>query len=219
MIPEFINTLREVLSEPLPGREIQYKMAHHGREDHEAKIKPGPDVRVAGVLALLYPKNAELYLTLMRRTARGPHSGQVSFPGGGVEPEDENLEATALREAWEEVGIEPDDVEILGKLSSLFIPVSNALVNPFVGYSNKIPDYVIDPEEVQYVIEAPICDFLNIENIRNTNIEISEHLILKEVPYYHIRENVIWGATAMMMSEFLNIINQVRERSPADFFI
>lgn len=182
-------------------------MANHFRQLRVREHTPAPpNARVAGVLAMFYPKNGETFLTLMLRTQRGAHSGQVSFPGGGVEEQDADIVATALREAQEEVGIQPEDVTVLGKLTSLYIPVSNSLVKPIVGYSDRMPDYEIDPEEVQSVIEAPLSKLLDADYIKTTNIKIKKGVTLSDIPYYDVNGHIVWGATAMMLSELLEVV-------------
>jgi 8-oxo-dGTP pyrophosphatase MutT (NUDIX family) len=138
----------------------------------------------------------------------GAHSGQISFPGGKVETDDENLEQTALRETSEELGILKNKIQILGKLSPLKIQVSGFEVNPFVGFINEKPFWKPDPDEVAYLIEAPVTELLNpsiskIENwkLHNTNVD---------VPFYKIENEKIWGATAMILSEFIEIIHKTK---------
>lgn len=203
---QIIEQLEQQLCEPLPGEEAQYRMASYTRKRKELrKVIPRADVRMAAVLVMLYPKNGETYITLMQRTDRGAHSGQVSFPGGGVEKEDKDLADTALREAQEEVGIRPEDVNVIGRLTQLHIPVSNSMVHPIVGYSHVVPDYVLDPQEAKAVIEAPLADFFNPDKLKTTDIHVND-FVLKDTPYFDINSYIVWGATAMMMNELLEVI-------------
>jgi len=202
-----IEGVRRQLTEPLPGEKAQYRMASYTRKDIELRnIKPRDDVRVAAVLAMLYPKDGESHIALMQRTDRGAHAGQVSFPGGGVEEQDNDLIDTALREAQEEVNIQPNDVQILGELTPLHIPISNSMVHPIVGYSHVVPDYVAEPEEVKAVIEAPLADFFNPDKLKTTDMRVPTGFVLKDTPYFDIKDYVVWGATAMMMNELLEVI-------------
>ncbi len=202
-----IEGVRRQLTEPLPGVEAQYRMASYTRKNIELRnIKPRHDVRVAAVLAMFYPKDGAPHISLMQRTDRGTHAGQVSFPGGGVEEQDKDLPDTALREAQEEVNIQPDDVQILGKLTPLHIPISNSMVHPIVGYSLVVPNYVPDPAEVKAIIEAPLADFLNPDKLKLTDMRVPGGYILKDTPYFDIKDYVVWGATAMMMNELLEVI-------------
>jgi 8-oxo-dGTP pyrophosphatase MutT (NUDIX family) len=125
-----------------------------------------------------------------------------------VEEDDETLAAAALREAQEEVNIDPNKVKLLGQLSDLYIPVSNFLVYPFVGFTKERPDFNPQLSEVKEILEVPLVDFLNKDNTKMTDIKINKHITLKEVPYYDIRQKVIWGATAMMLSELLTVIKR-----------
>ena len=135
-----IDQLRTQLQLALPGRPAQYKMAHAVRVNYPT---PPPDARIACVLNLLYPKNDEWYLVLIERMSlykNDRHSGQISFPGGGLETSDSSLEAGALREAKEEIGVHSEDIEILGSLTDIYIPVTQYVCEPdFDPYQIYIP--------------------------------------------------------------------------------
>ncbi len=205
-LPEFIQKIQAQLKEKLPGVDAQYEMAHRVRHLEQRKaMVPPKDVRVAAVLCYLFEIENEWHITLMKRTARGPHSGQISFPGGGREAEDHSLSETALREANEEVGIMGDETIIVGELSNLYIPVSNSLVYPFVAYG-KETDYTIDPEEVVEAFNAPLTDLLNPDLLQNRDVKINETITLKQVPYFNVNGHVVWGATAMILNELLHVI-------------
>ncbi len=215
MFDKLVNDLETELVRPLPGISAHLRMASYLRQSRIKEYPTPPkDARVAGVLVLFYLKGDTTYLTLMMRTNRGAHSGQVSFPGGGVEEQDEDMVATALREAQEEVGIQPIDVHTIGKLTPLYIPISNSLVNPIVAYSHKVPDYEIDPGEVQYVIEAKLDDLLNPDLHKTTDMTVQGGLKMKDIPYYDVNGHVVWGATAMMLSELLEIVGRLKVNTP-----
>jgi 8-oxo-dGTP pyrophosphatase MutT (NUDIX family) len=202
-----IEQLRRSLAGPLPGREAQYRMAHYSRmgfKDLMLDELPGNHRRSA-VLALLFPENGEWHTVLMRRTAHNDaHSRQVSFPGGGVEPGDEGeLSRTALREAHEELGIDPGRVELLGQLTELYIPVSNNLVFPFVGLTDVRPDFTPDPREVEEVLLAPLHFFWDPAYQKLADIPLPKGGLLREVPYFDVHGHLVWGATAMMLSELV----------------
>jgi 8-oxo-dGTP pyrophosphatase MutT (NUDIX family) len=200
----FIQHLENKLKSPLPGRVAQLKMAHITRRLYVSKPT---DARQAGVLALLFPKNEAWYVVLIERNAndRDRHGGQISFPGGKFEPQDKTMLHTALRETEEEVGIPQNEVRVLGSLTDLYIPVSNFQVHPFVGWLEAPPDYRLQTEEVSAVIETPLSHFLNPDARRTTNIPVNESLTLKNVPYFDVEGKTLWGATAMILSELLEL--------------
>jgi len=203
----FIEKLRKRLNEPLPGSSAHQKMASESR----LKLKmPSPTERTreSAVLILFYPFENQIFLPLILRPQYdGVHGGQMAFPGGRAEKEDENLIRTALREAQEEIGVRVTDVKILGKLTKLYIPPSNFYVQPVVGYINRKPDFFPDPREVDEVIEIALADIHNpkiigrkILNIRGIEID---------TPFYDILERTVWGATAMMIAELLMVIDSM----------
>ncbi|MEM9259878.1 MAG: CoA pyrophosphatase [Bacteroidota bacterium] len=201
----FIDDLQAALQQPLPGQVAQFEMAHGVRKN---TIPPPPDAREAGVMALLFPKARQWHLTLIQRTSTNPndrHSGQVSFPGGKREESDDSLQITALREAEEEVGVKADDITVLGSLTELYIPVSNFKVQPYVGFLAYQPTFDPQPSEVQMVIEAPFTAFQDRANHKLRDLQIQTNLVLRNVPYFAIDEHMVWGATAMMISELLHI--------------
>ena len=157
----------------------------------------------AAVLFLLYPVNELIHTVFIKRNEYdGPHSAQVSLPGGAWENRDGSLENTALRETREELGIK-EDIEILGSLTKLHIPVSNFLVSPFVGYMDHSPVFRPDKSEVQYIIQTPLSELLDSRNIDSEIVSRNGQSM--QVPFYGIGAEKIWGATAMILSEFLQL--------------
>ena len=155
-----------------------------------------------GVLALFYPQGDRLNLPLiLRPTYTGVHSGQVGFPGGGFDPIDYDLTATALREAYEEVGVHSAEVTVLGHLTPLYVFVSNYLVLPTVAWVDYRPEFRPDPYEVAQLIETPLLDLLDEANRRSETWDFRGRS--SEVPFFAIQGHTIWGATAMMLSELL----------------
>lgn len=205
---EFIQKIGDQLQHPLPGQEAQYRMATAFRYNRG----PVPPTAVqAGVLVLFYPKDADWHIVLIERTSRyenDQHKGQISFPGGRYEDTDPSLEYTAVREAEEEIGIDPAEITVLGKLTELYIPVSNFLVHPYVAYAEERPDFIPQPSEVEAILEVPFEHFYQKKNLRKMDMTVRGNLLLREVPYFDIRGKVLWGATAMMMSELLALVSE-----------
>jgi 8-oxo-dGTP pyrophosphatase MutT (NUDIX family) len=148
----------------------------------------------------------EMHLVLIKRNIdKGPHSGQVSFPGGAWEADDLSLEHTAIRETREEIGIQ-GEMEILGALTPLHIPVSNFLVSPFVAWIDQHPVFHPEPSEVQYVIEV------SLRQLMDPGVLDSEVLHHRgrpvETPFYRVGQEKVWGATAMILGEFLQLASR-----------
>ena len=203
-----IDELKQKFELPLPGFNSHLKMTPESRT---AELLKGKDkilkAKLSAVLILLFPDNGQLKTVFIQRSEyEGVHSGQIAFPGGQYEESDGNFETTALRETFEEIGVEPEKIQILGKLTDLFIPPSNFLVHVFVGYCTKRPEYVIDKKEVQSVIEISIADFYSENRIFEKEFFSSSRKIRKIAPYYNINNIEIWGATAMIVSELLDIL-------------
>lgn len=204
----FIQQLQQKLRHPLPGRDAQLKMAHITRRLY---VEAPKEARQAAVLATLFQKNEEWHVVFIERNAndRDHHGGQISFPGGKYEPGDGSLLFTALRETEEEIGISKSDVKILGGLTDLYIPVSNFQVHPFVGYLDYQPEYRLQLEEVSGVLEVPVAVFHRNDIRKTTDIRISRQLTLRNVPYFEVEGKILWGATAMMMAELVELLTVV----------
>ena len=202
------NALEKRLLDPLPGRGAQIKMAPSPLDENRFNENPNRPSRPGGVMALLYPKNNELYLPLMKRpTYNGAHGGQVSFPGGKVEKEDFDLTATALRETEEEMGVERDGIKVLGKLSDLFIIASNFKVSPTVGLIDYTPKFIPDPYEVEEVLEVSIAQLLDLNRRGVKEMRFGKYMI--QSPFFDVQGHVVWGATAMMLSELIAVIEDL----------
>ena len=203
---EKIEWLRERLKKTLPGRSAQERMM--GRVVSSPATVPD-NARPSAVLCLLFPVNDELYVLLMkRREDNTAHSAQVSFPGGSYDTTDTDLKTTALREAHEEVGIVSSDVDILGALTPLYIPVSNFNVYPYVGFAQSRPEYNLSHHEVAYTLEVPLSSLLHADRKTVTDV-VSPALpgVIRKVKAYQLEDGtIIWGATAMMISELEAIL-------------
>ena len=202
----FLKHIEAVKNIKLPGIEAQFKLAPKLRLNYNAKKFKANDPKIAAVLALFYPnQNNEVTLLLTKRANyNGTHSGQISFPGGKVEQSDLNLKQTALRETFEEVGIIDEDIEVIREFTEVYIPPSNFLVTPFIGIIYNKPIFKVN-SEVAKIIEVPfskLIDETNIGSIKITNSYMKE----TSVPCFKIDDSIIWGATAMVLSEIREVI-------------
>ncbi|TVR73327.1 MAG: CoA pyrophosphatase [Marinilabiliales bacterium] len=196
----FIKRLEKELGKSLPGEPAQRKMAPRVHRVFRTSGSAGK----AGVLLLLFPRKGDLHILFIKRTEYpGPHSGQISFPGGKMEDGDKTVIYTALREAAEETGTDPDMVTVMGTLTPLFIPVSNLEVLPVVGYASRQPQFIIDPQEVEYLIPASLGELA--DNKLKTEEKLNVSGITIRAPGYRVGGEFIWGATAMILSEFMEL--------------
>jgi 8-oxo-dGTP pyrophosphatase MutT (NUDIX family) len=204
---DFAQTLKSEILKGLPGTQVQWIMASSDRFVRNFPMFPGDDARVAAVLILLYPDNGSIHTVFMQRPDYdGVHGGQISFPGGKKEPEDESVIMTALREANEETGTDADKITIIGTLTPLFIPVSNMLVTPVVGWTDEKPSFNHKPDEVVFLINAEIEKFFDPSIIKTKPFEIRGEMA--EIKYFDYNGHTIWGATAMILHELLVIIKR-----------
>lgn len=190
----------------LGGLEAQFKLAPELRLQYDADKIKARNPKKAAVLALFYPdKNGETTFLLTERASyKGTHSAQISFPGGKNDPLDINLQETALRETFEEVGILPNSIEIIRELTNVFIPPSNFLATPFLGFVNEKPTFQIN-YEVENSIEVLAKDLLDEGSLATVNLTTS-YMPNIEVPCFKLNGYIVWGATAMMLSEIKELL-------------
>lgn len=204
-----LETVQKALSVPhFEGQAAQQKMVPSPRRSIRPPQRPG-QARLGAVLVLLYYRDAKLYLVLTRRPdSLDAHAGQISFPGGRHEAP-ETLEMTALRETHEEVGVSPAELTVLGELTPLYIYPSDFEVHPFVAWysGGGRPHFVPDEREVAEIIEVPLHHLLDAATRKEETWEIRG--IELQVPYFQVQEHKVWGATAMMLSEFLERLRLV----------
>lgn len=214
MLPSFdvlVAQLQERLTDPLPGHDAHLTMAPRSPVRREALSVEGRDCREAGVLVLLLPQEGTPSVVLtVRHDALPNHAGQVSFPGGQRE-ENESLQCTALREAWEEVDLAPASVQTLGALTPLFVPPSNFCVHPFVGAVSHDPALRPTDREVDEILRVPLTHLLDPSNRSIKPWSLQDSTV--RVPYYDVAGQTVWGATAMMLAELLVL---VQELPPSD---
>lgn len=179
-----------------------------------SKMKPKKEVqkntRKAGVMALFYPnKQGETMLVLiLRKSYKGVHSAQIGFPGGKVEPEDFNLQATALRETQEEIGVNAEKIQVLRALTRIYIPPSNFWVYPFIGITDHSPTFTPQESEVETIIEVKLDDFLNDNFITDAILSTSYATNIK-VPAFQLNGHIVWGATGMMLNEVKAMLKMI----------
>ncbi|MFD2561523.1 NUDIX hydrolase [Aquimarina rubra] len=196
----------------VPGASSHFIMAPEVRKQELYNIKiEEKNPRHAAVLMLMYPKETRTYMALiLRPTYEGVHSGQVALPGGKVETFDKTFQDAALRETWEEIGVNSDTVDVLKSLTKVYIPPSNFWVHPFLGFINALPNFVRQEEEVAEVIEVSIEDLLDDTKVTSKKLSTSyaENI---EVPSFELNGYVVWGATAMMLSELKVLLKDALE--------
>jgi len=200
-----VDDVRQALEHPLPGLSAQARMAPpYRREQVEMALNPPADCKQAGVLVLLYSQDGQLHFPLTRRPDNVEfHKGQISLPGGSSE-HGESPQQTALRETQEEIGVEANAVEVMGKLTSLYVPPSNFCAHPFVGYVARRPDFSIEAVEVAELIEAPLAALLDPATAREEDWEIRGGIW--RIPFYQFGAHKVWGATAMILAEFVAML-------------
>lgn len=205
-----LERLQERLREPKPGLQAQLRMVTVPRPGNKTYLDVGDACSRAGVLVLLYPWKKRLHVVLTKRTKTvAHHQDQISFPGGRIDHGESPVEA-ALREAKEELGIDPAATRILGELTPLYVPPSNYTIYPVVATMNKRPPVQPSPDEVAEVIEIPLLHLLDAKNIRQETWLLRGMEV--RVPFYFYQSHKIWGATAMILAEFMEIISPLFKR-------
>ena len=197
------------MTQSLPGWEAQKTMSPLKTDRYLDINKAG---KKAAVLALLFPNEKDnLGLIFIKRPSNNPHDkhgGQISFPGGQQEDKDKDFEETALRETFEEIGVESSQIEVLGKLTPIYVYVSDFYVQPFLGFSKSKPKFKLQESEVDHIIIESM-DYLKSE----ASVAIKDHkvrdFVMKNMPYYKVDNDILWGATAMITAEIIQIFSEI----------
>ncbi|MFD2528588.1 NUDIX hydrolase [Polaribacter marinaquae] len=205
---QFKSNINSFKTSKLGGLDAQFKLAPELRLRYDADKIKASNPKKAAVLALFYPNenNETTFILTERASYKGTHSAQISFPGGKIDISDKNLEATAVREANEEIGIKTESVEIIRELTDVYIPPSNFLATPFIGYLSKRPKFITN-YEVETTIEVLLEDLLNDTSLTTVNLSTS-YMKNTDVPCFKLNGYVVWGATAMMLSEIKELLKQ-----------
>ncbi|WP_397446962.1 NUDIX hydrolase [Polaribacter sp. R77954] len=203
---DFLSKIERYKALELGGLEAQFKMAPKLRLTYNKNKIKANNPRKAAVLALFYPdKNNTTTLLLTKRASyKGTHSAQISFPGGKIEQNDINLQETALRETFEEVGVASSTIKVIRQLTDVYIPPSNFLATPFIGFTHQRPTLTKN-HEVAELIEVSLKDVLNDEHLTTVNLTTS-YMKNIDVPCFKIDNHIIWGATGMMLSEIKELL-------------
>lgn len=205
----FIHTLKEVLEKhPLPGPQAQQLMASDFYKEKRIDLSNITGYKKSAVCLLLYEKEHRPHFILIRRPdTHRFHAGQIALPGGSCDAH-ETYEQTALRELYEETGLQIEPANILGRISPLYIPVSNFYIQPIIAYTTQ-PLHFKPSREVEEIIEFSLTALLSESILSETEVTTSSNLKLK-TPYFKVQGFVLWGATAMLLSEVKELLKEQR---------
>lgn len=210
---DFEKRVVKVKKMELPGEELHFRMAPLERlRELKRQAQQMKSAKQAAVMCLFYPsqEGETQFMLILRKTYHGVHSNQIGFPGGKVEKEDADLMETALRETHEEVGVPPDAIDVLKELTEVYIPPSNYVVKPFMGVVRETPYFSLQEEEVEAMIEVSLKELLDDTSRITKNLSTSYAQNI-EVPAFHLRGHVVWGATAMMLNEVHALLQELLE--------
>lgn len=210
MEQDFLAKLRKEITHHLPGESAHMKMAPISRPLSSLALKHAEEIRESAVAVVLYEEDNLIKCILTQRPEyEGKHGGQVSFPGGKKEPEDLDLEVTARRECFEEIGISIDQGELIGKLTEVFIPVSSFLVQPYVYFHAEKPQLERNLREVAEILHFTLFDLLEDHRVKTMDLKQPNGSIYKDVPYFHLVEKKVWGATALILNELKEVLQSI----------
>ena len=204
----FLKFLINRSNQPFPGESAHEKMLPNPVDSsYRFPRKPNGNAHPSSVLIPLYPdQKGDIHVLLTLRTAHIRHAGQISFPGGRSEVNEELVD-TALREAHEEIGIHPESIQIACSITSIYLYRSNSQITPFVGFLHQKPDLTINPNEVEEAFNIPLSHLLDDRKLVRETWELNNRKV--DVPYWNVHPTTpLWGATAMIMSELVELYRE-----------
>lgn len=205
-----IEQLKYIIAHHLPGEDAHLPMSPTGRGKSSEALANATDYRQSAVAIIFFKSQEEYRVILTQRGAyEGTHGGQISFPGGRKEEEDRDFTNTAIRETYEEIGIQLHSDALIGKLTNVFIPVSSFLVHPYVFFYDKNPVFT-NNYEVSETFSISVADLLAKSSVSVMDIIVGNNFKMK-VPCFRINRREIWGATAIMLNELKEIIKKAPE--------
>ena len=203
----FKTTLERTIGNHLPHPDAQQLMAPFKLGNRNVLLEMNNNPRLGGVMILVFNKQNKAHFALIRRPEYdGVHSGQIAFPGGQKDETDHDIKETAIRETFEEVGVQLRSNQILGKISQVYIPPSKFLVTPYVAVLDACPVFKKDDFEVAEVLEVPISILFDDSIIKDGQVNVGSQGMKMNAPYFDIFGHKVWGATAIMLSEFKAIL-------------
>jgi 8-oxo-dGTP pyrophosphatase MutT (NUDIX family) len=206
MIINWKNRIEEALSGNLPGEISHRKMLPTGRK--YSYPEDLLEMTNSGILLLLFPEGDELFTCLIKRpSSMKYHAGQIAFPGGKMEEADTTPLETAVRECHEEIGTDPGKVQILGALTPLCIPVSRFMIFPYVGWSDRKPDFSVSTHEVEKLLFFPLLKHLDASERKDAEVITAYGRVM--VPSHTLQGEIIWGASAMILAELLDLLEEI----------
>jgi 8-oxo-dGTP pyrophosphatase MutT (NUDIX family) len=186
----------------------QSTMSSRSLAERELSFQKREKTRIAAVAILLFPDAEQCFFPLILRPPYqgvAKHGGQIGLPGGGKEDHDPDLQATALREVYEEIGVRLQPSNFIGCLQELYIPPSDSLVTPFIAYIDHKPNFLPDPNEVSHLYEVSFEELRMPQKRKEKTVTVGENLRY-HVPYFDVANGEVWGATAMILNEFLHLV-------------
>lgn len=206
-----LENIKYKLQQPLPGQVSHLKMSTANRIEEFSRFNFNlNEAKKSAVLILLFYDNEKLKVVFIRRSDYvGIHAGQIAFPGGRYEESDENVQNTALREIEEEIGITSDKIQVIGRLTDIYVPPSNFLISIFVGFLKEKPVFKAEQREVESIFTIDLDEFLDDDVIQEKEFFVQSSNTSVQAPYYNVGGVEIWGASAMVMTELLDLLKPV----------